>query len=98
MTRDKLKPAVVGLGKMGLSHFAMVNAHPDVAAVACDGSGFMVDVPSRNISAPVYRDFEAVMCRDALKGIWLRGPFALAQEISSWSPFMSPSPKFEKCI
>ena len=41
---QKVRIGVVGLGKMGLSHFAMVNAHPKVETIACDGAGFMVDV------------------------------------------------------
>ena len=28
-----IKIAVVGLGKMGLSHYAMINTHPDVEVV-----------------------------------------------------------------
>ena len=49
---DKVKIAVVGLGKMGLSHFAMVNPHPKAETVACDGSRFMTDVLSKNVSVP----------------------------------------------
>ena len=60
---QKLKVGVVGLGKMGLSHFAMVNAHPDVDTIACDGSGFMVDVLSKNISAPVFKDFDDMLAQ-----------------------------------
>ena len=40
-----IRVAVVGLGKMGISHLAIVNAHPDVTVVAvCDPLGYMVDV------------------------------------------------------
>jgi scyllo-inositol 2-dehydrogenase (NADP+) len=36
-----IKLAVVGLGKMGLSHHAIVNAHPDTELVAiCDISRY----------------------------------------------------------
>lgn len=58
---QKIKVAVVGLGKMGLSHFSMVNAHPDVDAIACDGASFMVDVLSKNIAAPIFKDFDQMM-------------------------------------
>ena len=34
-----LKLAVVELGKMGLSHHAMINAHPRVQAAAYDATG-----------------------------------------------------------
>lgn len=77
MSEQELKIAVVGLGKMGLSHYAMVNAHPDVRAVACDGSGFMVDVLSRNIAAPVYRDFDEMMTREAPQAVVIATPSRL---------------------
>ncbi len=39
-----LKAAVVGLGKMGISHFAIINSHPDVEVVGvCDISGLVIN-------------------------------------------------------
>lgn len=73
----KLRIAVVGLGKMGLSHFAMVNSHPDADTVACDGSGFLVDVLSRNIAAPVYRDYDDMLAREALDAVVIATPSKL---------------------
>ena len=46
---------------MGLSHFAMVNAHPSVEAIACDTSGFLTSILAKNIEAPVHRDFDALI-------------------------------------
>lgn len=74
---QKLKVAVVGLGKMGLSHFAMVNAHPDVEAVACDGSGFMVDVLSKNIKTPVYKDYNDMLAKEPLDAVVIATPSKL---------------------
>ncbi len=77
MSEQNLKLAVVGLGKMGLSHFAMVNAHPEVDCVACDGSGFMVDVLGKNIAAPVYRDFDEMMARETPQAVVIATPSKL---------------------
>ncbi|SDI61528.1 Gfo/Idh/MocA family protein [Lutimaribacter saemankumensis] len=74
---DKIRIAVVGLGKMGLSHFAMVNAHPQVDTVACDGAGFMVDVLSRNITAPVHRDYNAMLKTERLDAVLIATPSRL---------------------
>ena len=42
---DVIRIAVVGLGKMGLSHLAIVNAHPEVeVAAVCDSSGYVLGV------------------------------------------------------
>jgi predicted dehydrogenase len=73
----KLKVAVVGLGKMGLSHFAMVNAHPDVETVACDGAGFMVDVLGRNIAAPIHKDYAQMLAGEQLDAVVIATPSRL---------------------
>ncbi|MEL6957319.1 MAG: Gfo/Idh/MocA family oxidoreductase [Pseudomonadota bacterium] len=73
----KLRVAVVGLGKMGLSHFSMVNAHPDVEAVACDGAGFMVDVLSKNISAPIHKSFDDMLEKEPLDAVVIATPSRL---------------------
>ena len=40
-----LDVAVVGLGKMGLSHLSIVRAHPDVNLVGvCDSTGYLLDI------------------------------------------------------
>lgn len=75
--QQKVKLAVVGLGKMGLSHYAMVNAHPDVNTVACDGSGFMVDVLTRNTDVPVYRDMDKMMEREVPQAVVIATPSRL---------------------
>jgi predicted dehydrogenase len=74
---QKVRIAVVGLGKMGLSHFAMVNAHPDTETIACDGSGFLVDVLSRNIPAKVYRDFDKLLSDEPLDAVVIATPSKL---------------------
>ena len=71
---SKIKVAVVGLGKMGLSHFALVNAHPDVEAVACDSSGLLTDVLSRNIPSKVYRDYAAMLEQEPLDAVVIATP------------------------
>jgi len=74
---DRIRIAVVGLGKMGLSHFAMVNAHPRVEAVGCDGAGFMVDVLSRNISVPIHRDYQTMIAKERLDAVVIATPSRL---------------------
>lgn len=75
--RDKVKIAVVGLGKMGLSHFAMVNAHPRAQTIACDGAGFMVDLLSKNIAAPIYKDYDDLLAKEDLDAVVIATPSRL---------------------
>ena len=74
---DKVKIAVVGLGKMGLSHFAMVNPHPKAETVACDGSRFMTDVLSKNVSVPIYRDYDEMLAKEPLDAVVIATPSRL---------------------
>lgn len=74
---QKQKVAVVGLGKMGLSHFSMINAHPAVDAIACDGSKFMADVLGRNIPVPAYRDYEEMLTRESPDAVVIATPSKL---------------------
>jgi predicted dehydrogenase len=74
---DHLKIGVVGLGKMGLSHFAMVNPHPLTDTIACDQPGFVTDVLSKNISAPVVKGFDALMADEALQAVIIATPSKL---------------------
>lgn len=68
---------VVGLGKMGLSHFSMVNAHPETETIACDGSGFLVDVLSKNITAPIYKDYADLLAKETLDALVIATPSKL---------------------
>jgi predicted dehydrogenase len=60
----KLRIAVVGLGKMGLSHFALVNAHPLSDTVLCDATGYLVDGLGRYVTNPIYRDFDRMLAEE----------------------------------
>lgn len=73
----KIRVGVVGLGKMGLSHFAMVNAHPDTETVACDATGMLVDMLSKNISTPLYRDFDDMLAKETLDAVVISTPSRL---------------------
>jgi len=75
--REKTKIGVVGLGKMGLSHFALVGAHPDVEAIGCDSTGFLVDVLTKNTSRTIHRSFDALLNEPGLKAVVIATPSRL---------------------
>ena len=48
---------IIGLGKMGLSHFSIINAHADVKVVGvCDSSGYILDILSKYTGVDTYAD------------------------------------------
>lgn len=57
-----IKVAVAGLGKMGLSHLAMIRTHPDVDLVAvCDSSRYVLDVLSKHTGVTTFTDYEVML-------------------------------------
>ena len=54
----KLKGGIIGLGKMGISHAAIVSPHPSVDMVAvCDTSAIVMDVFRKFSKVKLYNDY-----------------------------------------
>jgi predicted dehydrogenase len=57
-----LKGAIIGLGKMGLSHAAIVGAHPEVDMVAvCDTSSLILDAFKKYSNVNTYSDYQKMI-------------------------------------
>lgn len=57
-----IRVGVAGLGKMGLSHLAMIRPHPDVEVVGvCDPAGYVVDVLGKYTGVRTFTGFEAML-------------------------------------
>jgi predicted dehydrogenase len=70
-----IKVAIVGLGKMGLSHHAIVNMHPDVdLAGVCDSSGYVLSVLGKYTGVQTYDDFDAMLDKVELDAIVIATP------------------------
>jgi predicted dehydrogenase len=70
-----IKIAVVGLGKMGLSHLAMVKAHPEVElAAVCDSSGYVLGVLKKYTGVATYSDYEAMLRELELDAVLIATP------------------------
>jgi predicted dehydrogenase len=70
-----IKGAVIGLGKMGLSHAAIVGAHPDVDMVAvCDTSSLILDVFSKFSKVATYSDFTKMLESEKLDFVVVATP------------------------
>lgn len=70
-----IKVAVIGLGKMGLSHHAMINAHPDVEVVGiCDSSGYVLGVLEKYTGVATYSDFDSMLDKVDLDAVVIATP------------------------
>lgn len=67
--------AVVGLGKMGMSHMSIINAHPDVELVAvCDTTTYVLDVLNKYTGVKCYSDVYKLLENEALDAVCIATP------------------------
>ena len=70
-----IKGAIIGLGKMGLSHAAIVGAHPDVEMVAvCDASTLVLDAFKKFTKIKTYTDYKEMIGKEALDFVLIATP------------------------
>jgi predicted dehydrogenase len=70
-----IRIAVVGLGKMGLSHLAIVKAHPEVElAAVCDASGYVLGVLKKYTGVATYSDYERMLREVDLDAVVIATP------------------------
>lgn len=69
---------MVGLGKMGLSHHAIVNAHPQIEVVAaCDTTAYLTDVLTKYTGLKCYADLDKMLAEEALDAVVVATPSRL---------------------
>jgi predicted dehydrogenase len=74
--------AVAGLGKMGLSHLAMLNAHPDVhVSAVCDSSGYLLDVMSKYTGVETFSRYGDMLRNTELDAVVVATPSSLHAEM-----------------
>ena len=78
-----IKAALIGAGKMGISHLSILGAHPDVEIVGvCDTSKMVTDVLEKYSGFSCFSDFSILLSEETNPGS-LTG---LRRKISAASP------------
>ncbi len=73
-----IRTAMVGLGKMGLSHLAIVRAHPAIELVAgCDASAYLTDILTKHAGLTCYADFDRMLESEPLDALIVATPSKL---------------------
>lgn len=76
-----LRGGLIGLGRMGLTHFSILNTHPDVKWVAvCDSSGFVLQNLSNCVSVQTFSDYQVMLKETALDFVVVATPTAYHAE------------------
>jgi predicted dehydrogenase len=70
-----IRLGVVGLGKMGLSHLSMINAHPDVRVEAVvDSAGYILGVLSKYTGVTTFTDYDEMLRSVELDAVLIATP------------------------
>jgi predicted dehydrogenase len=70
-----IRTALVGLGKMGLSHLALLRTHPDIDVVAvCDTFGMLLNCLSQYTGLKTYSDFREMLDKEPLDAVLIATP------------------------
>lgn len=73
-----VRVGMIGLGKMGLSHYAIVNAHPQIQVVAaCDTTAYLTDVLTKYTGLKCYSDLDKMLAEEALDAVVVATPSKL---------------------
>jgi scyllo-inositol 2-dehydrogenase (NADP+) len=77
-----LRAGIIGLGKMGLSHQSMVNAHPEIQLMAvCDSSAYILDVLSKYTGVKTYTNYKEMLDKEPLDCVFIATPSKYHVEI-----------------
>ncbi|WP_162417078.1 Gfo/Idh/MocA family protein [Cyclobacterium roseum] len=70
-----IRIGIIGLGKMGLSHCAILGGHPEVeVAGVCDTSSLVIDGFKKYSSFPCYSDYKKMIKLANLDGVVIASP------------------------
>jgi scyllo-inositol 2-dehydrogenase (NADP+) len=73
--REVIRVGIVGLGKMGLSHLAILRAHPAVSVVAaCDSNGYLTDVLQKYAGLRCFANYERMLLEQGMDAILIATP------------------------
>lgn len=81
-----IRTGLIGLGKMGISHCAILGAHPDVDLVAvCDTSSLLNDVFKRHTKFEFFTDYKKMIDTMKLDAIVIASPTKFHADMVSYS-------------
>ncbi|KPP95482.1 Gfo/Idh/MocA family protein [Erythrobacter sp. HL-111] len=79
---DTLKLAIIGAGRMGITHYSIANAQPGVAiAAVADPSRLITTMLGKYTGVSTYKDFRGVLKGEELDGVLVCTPPAFNPEI-----------------
>lgn len=72
-----LRAGMVGMGKMGISHFAILGAHPNVEVAAiCDSASYVTSTLAKHLPVETFKDFRKMVDSAGLDCVLVATPTA----------------------
>lgn len=84
MANSKIKLAIIGMGRMGITHYSIINSHPDVDITAvADTSSLVLNLMKKYLkSINTYNDYKKLFQNESLDAIIICTPPALHYPIA----------------
>ena len=81
-----LKVGLIGVGKMGLSHHAILGAHPDVEVSAiCDNATYITSTIKKHVDVETFKDYRKMIDSAGLAGVFVATPSSTHFEAASYA-------------
>lgn len=78
-----IKVAMIGIGKMGVSHFALLSAHPEVEIVAvCDSATFLTSAVNKQMNVKTFKDPKKMLAECTLDAVVISTPNSTHYELA----------------
>lgn len=84
MEISKIKLAIIGVGRMGITHYSIINGHPDIEITAIvETSSLVVDILKKYVkNIKTYSDFNLLFENEKLDGVIICTPPSLHYPIA----------------
>lgn len=82
----RTRVGIIGVGKMGISHQAILGAHPRVEVTSvCDRATFVTSALRKHTGVATFRDHEEMIASGALDAVFVATPTAAHFEVASFA-------------
>jgi len=77
-----LRAGFIGFGRMGITHYSILNTHPDVEiAAVCDQSRMMLNILKKYLHVAIYSDYRQMLDNESLDFVVISTPTGSHLEI-----------------
>ena len=73
--KNKIKIGIIGMGRMGITHYAIINSHPDVKLESiADPSGFVLSVMNKYLPIKTFKDYNELFNESKIDAVLVCTP------------------------